>query len=366
MTSIFVKIYLSTSDLLKYKHFYRRYGLKNSLPIQTSLDDVSSITNYLKNKVTGASLTECKKTLGSSLLDPRKITAYTSWGFVLREGEILKLSEQGRQFLRSDNNGKSDIYKDVLNSISVYWQTLEWMYHQKFDDVTNVEIAVHWHENFSNEIGTTAERTIKDMAIPFFRLCEGAEIGILKVGRRKSPTRFEINKDALSNLINFDDLSSSTNNEIESEETLETYSNESPKTENFTDSVGSENSDSVNISRSIFIGHGKNKKPLEQIKKFLSTFSIPFKVCEQEANLGRPIPQKVKETIDQCGSAILIFTKDSEYFDKDGNSIWKPSENVIHELGATSYKFADRIVVFKEDGIDLPSNFDSIGYIMSL
>ena len=113
----------------------------------------------------------------------------------------------------------------------------------------------------------------------------------------------------------------------------------------------------------IFIGHGKNKTPLEKLEKFLSTFQIPYKVTIEEANLGRPIPQKVKETISLCGSAILIFTKDEKFFDEDKNEIWKPSENVIHELGAASFVYGDRIVIFKEKGLHFPTNFQSIGYI---
>lgn len=65
----------------------------------------------------------------------------------------------------------------------------------------------------------------------------------------------------------------------------------------------------------------------------------------------------------ECGAAILVFTADKQYFDKDGNTIWRPSENVSHELGASSILYGDRIVIFKERGIELPSNFSSVGYI---
>jgi hypothetical protein len=113
----------------------------------------------------------------------------------------------------------------------------------------------------------------------------------------------------------------------------------------------------------IFVGHGKNKGPLQQLQQLLTTFQIPHKVVVDEPNLGRPIPQKVKETIEVCGSAILIFTRDEKFFDQEGNEIWRPSENVAHELGATSYVYGDRIVIFKEKGLHFPSNFQSIGYI---
>jgi predicted nucleotide-binding protein len=113
----------------------------------------------------------------------------------------------------------------------------------------------------------------------------------------------------------------------------------------------------------IFVGHGKNKGPLQQLQRLLTTFQIPHKVVVDEANLGRPIPLKVKQTIEECGSAILIFTRDEKLFDEGGIEVWRPSENVVHELGATSFAYGDRIVIFKEKGLHFPTNFQSIGYI---
>jgi predicted nucleotide-binding protein len=113
----------------------------------------------------------------------------------------------------------------------------------------------------------------------------------------------------------------------------------------------------------IFVGHGKNKAPLLQLQRLLTSFQIPHKVVVDEANLGRPISQKVKETIEECGSAILIFTRDERFLDVSGNEVWRPSENVVHELGATSFAYGDRIVIFKEKGLHFPTNFQSIGYI---
>jgi len=113
----------------------------------------------------------------------------------------------------------------------------------------------------------------------------------------------------------------------------------------------------------IFVAHGKNKGPLQQLQALLSAFQIQHKVAVEEPNLGRPISQKVRDILQQCGSAILIFTRDELFKDKDGNEIWRPSENVVYELGATSYLYGDRIVIFKEKGIHFPTNFQNIGYI---
>lgn len=113
----------------------------------------------------------------------------------------------------------------------------------------------------------------------------------------------------------------------------------------------------------IFIGHGSNHKPMDQLVKILNEYGIPHKQAMAEPNRARPIPQKVAEVMQECGAAILVFTGDKEYFDKEGNPLWRPSENVHHELGAASVLYGDRVVIFKEVGIDLPSNFSSRGYI---
>jgi hypothetical protein len=115
--------------------------------------------------------------------------------------------------------------------------------------------------------------------------------------------------------------------------------------------------------RPIFIGHGKKRGPLERLEKLLTTFKIPFKVVIDEPNLARPIPKKVRDTMLECNSAILIFTGDEKFHDENGNEIWRPSENVVHELGAASFAYEDRVVIFKEKGLTFPTNFSNIGYI---
>jgi predicted nucleotide-binding protein len=113
----------------------------------------------------------------------------------------------------------------------------------------------------------------------------------------------------------------------------------------------------------LFVGHGKNKKPLNQLISLLDKLKIPYLVAASEANKGRPIPVKVRETMEKCGAGILIFSADEELFDSDGDSVWKNSENVGHELGAAAVMYDDRIIIFNEESVALASNYESIGYI---
>jgi predicted nucleotide-binding protein len=120
--------------------------------------------------------------------------------------------------------------------------------------------------------------------------------------------------------------------------------------------------------RKVFIAHGKNRTPLEQLKKMLDQFKVSYAVAVDEPNKGRPISKKVASLMEEeCSSGIFIFTAD-EMFTREGKDgeteeVWRPSENVIYELGAASILYENRIVIFKETGVTFPSDFSDLGYI---
>jgi len=112
-----------------------------------------------------------------------------------------------------------------------------------------------------------------------------------------------------------------------------------------------------------FIGHGKDKEALEQLKGILDQLGIPYIVAQEEPNAGRPISKKVKDLMDSCSGGIFVFSADEQFKDLNGNSVFRPRENVVYELGAASYKYDQRIVIFKEKGVAFPSDFRDLGYI---
>lgn len=119
--------------------------------------------------------------------------------------------------------------------------------------------------------------------------------------------------------------------------------------------------------RQLFIAHGKNRKPLEDLKKILSQFKIPFKVAVDEPHAGRPISAKVAGLMRECSAGIFIFTRDELFFqeDEDGSrrEVWRPSENLVYELGAASVLWDRKIIILREDGVNFPSDFSDLGYI---
>jgi predicted nucleotide-binding protein len=121
-------------------------------------------------------------------------------------------------------------------------------------------------------------------------------------------------------------------------------------------------------AKKVFIAHGKNRQPLDQLKKILDRFGVKYAVAVDEAHAGRPISAKVAGLMrNECSSAIFIFTADEQFFQEDEKGdrkeIWRPSENVIFELGAASVLYDRRIVIFKEKGVTFPSDYSDLGHI---
>ena len=117
------------------------------------------------------------------------------------------------------------------------------------------------------------------------------------------------------------------------------------------------------VPMQIFVAHGKNRRPLEQLKSILNSWKVPFLVAADEPNAGRPIPAKVADTMRDCSAGIFIFTADEEFSGADGAAVMRPSENVVYELGAASLLYGRKIVVLKEVGVTFPSDFSDLGWI---
>jgi predicted nucleotide-binding protein len=122
----------------------------------------------------------------------------------------------------------------------------------------------------------------------------------------------------------------------------------------------------ANSAKQLFVAHGKNRGPLGDLKKILTEFKIPYKVAVDEPNKGRPISAKVAELMDECSAGVFIFTRDEKFFrktDQGEEEVWRPSENVVYELGAASKLWDRKIIILREEGVNFPSDFNDLGYI---
>lgn len=331
-----------------------------ALPIKITIENVEALTLYLSKKPTGATLREARTVLDAKHVDARKISALKAWNLLAEEGDRMRLTSAGRTYANGTEVQKHAVLVQSISSCPPYIAIVERAAHRGDESCTSTDVAAHWHEHFRAEAGQQ-DSTLNLQAIAFFNIAQGAGLGTLTVGRRGSSTRIDWDKSALQGFVG--------RSAIERDDQLEPIDStgvEPPSTDITDDdqvaSAAQEREEST-LGQAIFLGHGKNKKTLEQLKKILGGFSIPFKIAVDEPNLGRPIGQKVRDTMRECNCAILMFTADEELHDNKGKPIWRPSENVVHELGACSYLYGERVVIIKEDKVVLPTNFSDMGYI---
>lgn len=338
-----------------------------SLPIRTTMEDVNEVCSYLAKKPAGATIKEAKAVLDPKRLDGRKISAFRTWGLLEDQSEKMRITETGRKVTKNKAE-KEEALSSAIASIEPYSAIIERAAHRKEESLTILEVGAHWYDHFKDDVSST-EQALKDQAMCFFHLAQGAGLGNTVVGRKGAQSRFDFDTKAINDFTNNATSFVESDNFDESSEyiegILEQDSDEVENKEGEPDNghqAPSGNSDTT-LGQGIFVAHGQNKKPLEQLKKILDQFKVPYKIATEEPHLGRPISKKVQETMKSCNCAILVFTADEKFKDSEDNEIWRPSENVIHELGAAGYLYDDRIVIIKESSVSFPSNFSDIGYI---
>lgn len=328
-----------------------------AIPTNTTVQDINVLCHYLSSKATGASLKEAKAVVDAKHLDPRKLAALKTWGFLESAGDRLKVTPLGRAYEKGGKEEKQRILREIIEKCLPYAAMVERSAHKKEETTNSTEVAAHWHDHFKEEVGA-ADNTLNAQAIVFFNIAEGAGLGTLMVGRRGSPTRIEWNFDAINGL---NTLQASKTVESEYTELSENNGDDTQKQKQ--DVAPKVPAPKQTLGQAIFLAHGKNRAPVEQLKKILTQFNIPFKVAVDEPNLGRPISEKVRDTMGQCNCAILVFSPDEKFINKEDQEIWRPSENVVYELGACGYLYGNRLVIIKEDKVTFPTNFRDLGYI---
>ncbi len=329
------------------------------LPVLTTIEDVRNLIGYLKNKPTGAASAEIRSALGGNTIDPRKITAYTTWKLVEKSGDRLKLSERGWRLARKASEEK-DVLREVIDSIVPYRSALEWVYHQRMSEPSNVDVAAHWHENHSDHVGTVNENTLKDAAVCFFNVCQGAQLGKLIVGRRGQPTRLQVSGSELEGFIE----SGPTALPADAGDDADLTSTESPGADQTSAAPPSGTAGPVTSAAPphaplrIFIAHGKNMTLVEQVQTMLGLGNLESEVAEDEETTAIPVPEKVISAMRRCQAGIIIVSADES--GKMASGKYSINENVLIEIGAAFVLYDRRVVLVWDKRLPVPSNVQGL------
>ncbi|MBF4635781.1 hypothetical protein ITJ38_15310 [Agreia pratensis] len=166
------------------------------VPIKTSVEDIQKLLGYLSKQIGWVEQSKVEKALGS--LDDRKVGAIVEFGMVLRDGGNLRATERGQLF----NVDSQAALRQVLDSVDLYRATLEWVHYGKRAEATTAEIGQYWEASHADTLGGLQGATLRDGAVCFGRVVEGAALGSFTIGRGGKETRSKFDLAAVDALMN--------------------------------------------------------------------------------------------------------------------------------------------------------------------
>ncbi|MGI8794345.1 MAG: TIR domain-containing protein [Acidimicrobiales bacterium] len=338
------------------------------LPIKTTLDDVTQIVEYLRNKPAGATLKEAKAVLSAKPLDARKVRAYIAWDLVKEDGDKLRLDELGWRLARKPEESQQ-VYRAIIDGIRPYRAAIEWAYHQKMAEVTVNDVAAHWIEHYAKELGSKNEGSAKAAVTCFFNVADGAGLGRYVLGRGTNPTRLVLNAEVTQVFVESgpsvppweedDDLLEQEVDGVDmgvDEESLEP-DGESEQPASDVTPAEPQPPDAQQPLR-VFIAHGKNMDIVEQVETVLGMVDIESEYAEAEESPAIPVPEKVMGAMRRCSAGIICVSVDEGHTDANGD--YKINENVLIEIGAAFVLYDQRVVLLWDRRLKVPSNLQGL------
>lgn len=329
-----------------------------SLPIRTAVDDIEKICFYLATKPTGATVSEARAVLDSNVLDGRKVSAFKNWGLIEDASGKMRLTELGRRLARDKGARKAEVLREVIAATAAYCAVVERAVHSNELTVAATDVAVHWHDHFKT-VASDNDKILNDQAVCFFQLAQGADLGVLTVGRKGSPTRFDFADAIVRAFVD------SANGEVpaapDNEEEGDEASSPGPSSSAF--GGGAAPLETVSLpdrGNRVFITHGHNRKILDQVKEIVAYGKFEPVVAQERETAAKPVPEKVMDDMRGCRAAVIHVGVDQVLFDKDGNEVPQINGNVLIEIGAAMALYGRQFILVVEEGVKLPSNLQGL------
>jgi len=172
-----------------------------ALPIKTTEEDIEVLANYLDNRVGLVPLAQLRSTVAARHGDNRKIEAMRFVGLLERNGEDVKLTDEGHAFARAREEKREEIVAARLRDAPLYAQTLEWMHFQQQLEPTKTQVAQFWHDKQGSRLEGAAGAALTDAAIFFMRLVGMSGLGKFIAAGTGRDTHVEMDPGRLATFV---------------------------------------------------------------------------------------------------------------------------------------------------------------------
>ncbi|MHC4170748.1 MAG: TIR domain-containing protein [Planctomycetota bacterium] len=331
-----------------------------SLPTMVTIEDVSDLVAYLKTKPTGTTSADVRKVIRKQVLDHRKKPIYQAWDIVRKEGENLKLGDRGWRLARN-SRPRHLVYQEIVKSYHSYLAALKWVFYQGLEGITSVDVGTYWQEHHSAEAGNS-EKTLKEQAVSFFRLCEASNLGNLTIGRRGQPTRLSINKDGLELFINRTLASEAKASQFD-ECRCEVVEDGSPATRSGISGDNSREQDEYEAGvlpaeeTRVFLSHSEHAEIVNQMEAMLGLAGINCEIAARGETSAVPVPERVLNSMRKCNAAIIVVSAEG---DDDSSHEHDVSQNVLTQIGTAFVLYRKKVILLWDKRIPVPPDLQSL------
>ena len=326
-----------------------------SLPIRTTLGDIEAIAFYLATKPTGATNKEARAVLDSKVLDGRKLNAIRFWGIMEDQDDKSRLTELGRRLTKDKGARKANALREIVGSIAPYRAVVERAVHKEEFTITATEVAAHWHQHFKEDASNN-DKILNDQAVCFFQVAQGADLGVLTIGRKGQPTRFDFSEEAARTFV---EGGAVTLPDTGDDMRLVKEANGGRKESDEVGQLTTPEKTKIKGNR-VFITHGKNAKILQQVKEIVSYGKFDPVVAQEHETAAKPVPDKVLDDMRSCQAAVIHVSSEGILRDKDGREHAQLNGNVLIEIGAAMALYGKQFILLVEEGVILPSNLQGL------
>jgi predicted nucleotide-binding protein len=182
-------------------------------------------------------------------------------------------------------------------------------------------------------------------------------LGVLVIGRKGQPTRFDFDQLAARSFVEGGAVESVA--EDDSPEDAETKRPEA-RVESSARAEITAPEKSRQKGNRVFITHGRNKKILEQVKEIVAYGKFDPIVAQEHETAAKPVPDKVMDDMRSCQAAVIHVSSEGILKDKDGKEHAQLNGNVLIEIGAAMALYGKQFILLVEEGVKLPSNLQGL------
>ena len=300
-----------------------------NLPGLATVNDIREVVQFLKRHEGGVTIVQALDSLRKRAFDPRKLEAYDSWGIVVKNGDRIRLSDLGWEIARL-RAAEANIFRGLLTQNPIYWLTLEWIQQQELKLISYVELSSFWRESTQAGLQSASDEELESSAASFLQICHAADLGVLLVGRKGTPTRLHLYPDELATFVNDAGPGDVATFKLVPE-TVRTNFRSTLKPRVFINCASGTNS----------------------IKRLLEIFTLAAVDHEfaGSATVEQATTAANLDRMKHCDTAIIVLT--SEAWNEHGDL----SSQTLLELGAAVMHFKDKLVVLVQNGLSLPTDF---------